>query len=193
MFVEMVHHPTTKGEILMKKRVLSALMALLLLIPAAGSAEEAPMLLESYASRGARQVTFAYPEGCTVEVEDKIGTMVFMDDETYVVVVVTHKGSSGIDEIREAIGDSSLIFALTDGMHLYATHGMLNYPLLTNYDYVEVGLNLPGGVDVVVASQCLYGDTAVYDLLLTIVGSLTDAAPLQTWLEETWIPTVMQE
>ena len=30
-------------------------------------------------------------------------------------------------------------------------------------------------------------------LLLTIVGSLTDAAPLQTWLEETWIPTVMQE
>lgn len=59
--------------------------------------------------------------------------------------------------------------------------------------YVEVGLNLPGGVDVVVASQCRYGDAAVYDLLLTIVGSLTDAAPLQTWLEETWIPTVMQE
>lgn len=59
--------------------------------------------------------------------------------------------------------------------------------------YVEVGLNLPGGVDVVVASQCRYGDTAVYDLLLTIVGSLTDAAPLQTWLEETWIPTVTQE
>ena len=78
-------------------------------------------------------------------------------------------------------------------MHLYATHGMLNYPLLTNYDYVEVGLNLPGGVDVVVASQSLYGDTAVNDLLLPIVGSLTDAAPLQTWLEETWIPTVMQE
>ena len=45
--------------------------------------------------------------------------------------------------------------------------------------YVEVGLNL--------------GDTAVYDLLLTIVGSLTDAAPLQTWLEETWIPSVTQE
>lgn len=59
--------------------------------------------------------------------------------------------------------------------------------------YVEVGLNLPGGVDVVVASQCRYADTAVYDLLLTIVGSLTDAAPLQTWLEETWIPTMMQE
>lgn len=59
--------------------------------------------------------------------------------------------------------------------------------------YVEVGLNLPSGVDVVVASQCRYGDTAVYDLPLTIVGSLTDAAPLQTWLEETWIPTVMQE
>lgn len=56
-----------------------------------------------------------------------------------------------------------------------------------------MGLNLPSGVDVVVASQCRYGDTAVYDLLLTIVGSLTDAAPLQTWLEETWIPTVMQE
>lgn len=59
--------------------------------------------------------------------------------------------------------------------------------------YVEVGLNLPGGVDVVVASQCLYGDTAVYGLLLTIVGSLTDAALLQTWLEETWIPSVTQE
>ena len=59
--------------------------------------------------------------------------------------------------------------------------------------YVEGGLKLPGGVDVVVASQCLYGDTAVYDLLLTIVGSLTDAAPLQTWLEETWIPSLMQE
>ena len=192
MFVEMVHHPTTKGEILMKKRVLSALMALLLLIPAAGSAEEAPMLLESYASRGARQVTFAYPEGCTVEVEDKIGTMVFMDDETYVVVVVTHKGSSGIDEIREAIGDSSLIFALTDDMHLYATHGIPNFPWMGS-DIVEVGINLPGGVDVVVTAQCLYGDTAVYDLLLTIVASLTDAAPLQTWLEETWIPTVMQK
>ncbi len=47
--------------------------------------------------------------------------------------------------------------------------------------------------DVVVASQCLYGDTAVYALLLTIVGSLTDAAPLQTWLEETWIPSVTQK
>lgn len=55
--------------------------------------------------------------------------------------------------------------------------------------YVEVRLNLPGSVDVVVA----FGDTAVYDLLLTIVGSLTDAAPLQTWLEETWIPTLMQK
>ena len=192
MFVEMVHHPTTKGEILMKKRVLSALMALLLLIPAAASAEEAPMLLESYASRGARQVTFAYPEGCTVEVEDKIGTMVFMDDETYVVVVVTHKGSSGIDEIREAIGDSSLILTLSDDMQLYATHGIPNFPWMGS-DIVEVGINLPGGVDVVVTAQCLYGDTAVYDLLLTIVASLTDAAPLQTWLEETWIPTVMQE
>lgn len=59
--------------------------------------------------------------------------------------------------------------------------------------YVEVGLNLPGSVDVVVASQCLCEDTAVYDLLLTIVGSLTDAAPLQTWLEKTWIPSLMQE
>ena len=59
--------------------------------------------------------------------------------------------------------------------------------------YVEVGLNLPGNVDVVVASQCRYGDTAVYDLLLTIVGLLTDAAPLQTWLEEMWIPSVTQK
>ena len=58
------------------------------------------------------------------------------------------------------------------------------------FAYVEVGLNLPGGVDAVVAPSAA---TAVYDLLLTIVGSLTDAAPLQTWLEETWIPTVMQE
>ena len=57
----------------------------------------------------------------------------------------------------------------------------------------RVGLNLPGSVDVVVASQCRYGDTAVYDLLLTIVGLLTDAAPLQTWLEEMWIPSVTQK
>ena len=95
MFVEMVHHPTTKGEILMKKRVLSALMALLLLIPAAGSAEEAPMLLESYASCGARQVTFAYPEGCTVDARDKVGTLVSIDENTSVSVVVTKKGNSG--------------------------------------------------------------------------------------------------
>ena len=181
MFVEMVHHPTTKGEILMKKRVLAALMALLLLIPAAASAEEAPMLLESYASCGARQVTFAYPEGCTVDARDKVGTL-----------VVTKKGNSGIDEIQENIGDSSLILTLSDDMQLYATHGIPNFPWMGS-DIVEVGINLPGGVDVVVTAQCLYGDTAVYDLLLTIVGSLTDAAPLQTWLEETWIPSLMQE
>lgn len=116
MFVEMVHHPTTKGEILMKKRVLSALMALLLLIPAAGSAEEAPMLLESYASCGARQVTFAYPEGCTVDARDKVGTLVSIDENTSVSVVVTKKGNSGIDEIQENIGDSSLILTLSDDM-----------------------------------------------------------------------------
>ena len=116
MFVEIVHHPTTKGEILMKKRVLSALMALLLLIPAAGSAEEAPMLLESYASCGARQVTFAYPEGCTVDARDKVGTLVSIDENTSVSVVVTKKGNSGIDEIQENIGDSSLILTLSDDM-----------------------------------------------------------------------------
>ena len=121
MFVEMVHHPTTKGEILMKKRVLSALMALLLLIPAAGSAEEAPMLLESYASCGARQVTFAYPEGCTVDARDKVGTLVSIDENTSVSVVVTKKGNSGIDEIQENIGDSSLILTLSDDCLLYTS------------------------------------------------------------------------
>lgn len=176
----------------MKKRVLSALMALLLLIPAAGSAEEAPMLLESYASCGARQVTFAYPEGCTVDARDKVGTLVSIDENTSVSVVVTKKGNSGIDEIQENIGDSSLILTLSDDMQLYATHGIPNFPWMGS-DIVEVGINLPGGVDVVVTAQCLYGDTAVYDLLLTIVASLTDAAPLQTWLEETWIPSLMQE
>ena len=97
-----------------------------------------------------------------------------------------------IDEIQENIGDSSLILTLSDDMQLYATHGIPNFPWMGS-DIVEVGINLPGGVDVVVTAQCLYGDTAVYDLLLTIVGSLTDAAPLQTWLEETWIPSVTQE
>lgn len=54
-------------------------------------------------------------------------------------------------------------------MQLYATHGIPNFPWMGS-DIVEVGINLPGGVDVVVTAQCLYGDTAVYDLLLTIVG-----------------------
>lgn len=177
----------------MKERVLSTLLLLLLLLSAAGNAEETPKLLESYASRDSQYVTFAYPEGCTVEVEEKLGTHVFLDAETYAAVIVTEKGQSGIEALQEAIGDSMLILTLSDDMQLYAAHATLHRPLRPECDIVELGVNLPDGTGLLIMSMCPRGETAVYDLLLTIVGSVTDETPLQTWLVETWFPSLTEE
>ena len=150
----------------MKRRIQAMLLCLLLLLPVAGMAEEEPRLVEGYVIRGSQRIAFLYPEGCEIEIEDSIGTAVFLDDGNYVALAIPRGGVSGVDDLLARMLDSEAIVQLSEDMHV---SGIGN-----------VGL----------AAFCDYGTTEVYDLLLTIVSSMTDAALLEEWLTNEWIPYI---
>ena len=60
-------------------------------------------------------------------------------------------------------------------------------------DVVEIGVNLPDSTSLVVCAYCPYGHTEVYELLLTVLESITDTTALEDWLNNIWIPTVTKQ
>ena len=151
-----------------------------------------PATAEGYATRDGQRVSFRYPAYCRMEYEDRIGTVVHLSDTDYVAVVVTEKGVSGVENLHENIANQDVIFSLSDDAHVFASHGDEHHTsfFIRHQDVVEIGLNLPDGTGVIVNSFCEYGHTEIYDVLLTIFGSLTDSAPLEAWLNEVWLPHV---
>ena len=67
-------------------------------------------------------------------------------------------------------------------MKLYATARSISY-----YDFEIAGSD---GTGLIVCAYCPYGHTEVYELLLTVLGSITDKAALKDWLNNVWIPIV---
>ena len=156
-------------------------------------AEDSDILLSTACvSRGSNRVPFQYPEACRMVDEGSIGTYVYLTESDYVTLMIPKKNLSGTEAVREAIGDFGEILELSDSMNVFAVHGDENHrmPFL---DVVEIGVNLPDGTGVMVCTYCPCGQTEVYDLLLTILDSMTDTAVLEDWLNDVWMPMISEQ
>ena len=152
----------------------------------------AASLTAGFVSRGSARVAFQYPAGCKIVDEGSIGTYVYLTENDYVTLMIPKGKLSGTAAVHDYIGDFGDITELSDSMNVFAVHGDANHrmPFL---DVMEIGVNLPDGTGLVVCAYCSYGHTEVYDLLLTVLGSLTDTGALASWLSDVWLPTVTRQ
>lgn len=174
------------------KKHLSILLSLLLLwtsiIP--GLAEEAAEPPLAQVTNGSRTMDFRYPANCEMEEDGSFGTFVHLNDDAYVVVVLLEDGKSVTQFFEESKAPDMEILWLSEEIQLLAWHNNMGYgfPGWPVLDIVEVGVTLADGSSVIVQSTCLAGNTEIYDVLTVILSSVTDAQPLQDWLEDTWLP-----
>ena len=178
----------------MKSRVISLLLtlivALLPILPC--NADEIPAMSTGYVSRGSIRVAFQYPAGCGIVDEGSFGTFVYLTENDYVTLMIPKGQMSGTAAVYDYIGDFGEITELSDSMNVFAVHGDENH-LMSYLDVVEIGVNLPDGTGLIVCAYCPYGHTEVYELLLTVLGSITDTAALKDWLNGVWIPAVTKQ
>ena len=170
---------------------LVAMICVGLLIVFSVCAEETNKLVSCVVTNGAKQAAFLYPDYCYIEDDDTLGVFVYLNDTDYVAISIPNRGLSGTEKLRENIGDDASIHVLTDDMNVFATHGDDNHHR-PNVDIVAVGIDLPDGTGIIANAECNNGTTEIYDVLLTIVDSFTDASTLETWLADEWIPNVLQ-
>ena len=175
----------------MKSRGISLLLMLILtLLPLLSySADEMPYMATSYVSRGPTRVAFQYPGDCEIVDEGSIGTYVYLTENDYVTLMIPKGKLSGTAAVHDYIGDFGEITELSKIMNVFAVHGDENHRM-PYLDLVEIGVNLPDGTGLVVCAYCPYGHTEVYDLLLTVLSSITDTVVLEDWLNDVWIPLV---
>lgn len=175
----------------MATRLMSVVIALVLLFCPYACAEEEP-LYETYTVKdGEKEVTFSYPPGYLIEDEGPpCGVIVRLDAENYAAVSIPRKNKTGTQKLLENIGDEQQIIQLTDDVHVFATHG--DFPLSSYLDIVEVGIDLGKHMGVIVNTTCPYGRTDIYEAAMVIVESLTGDTVFSEWLTETWIPYVSE-
>ncbi len=192
----------------MKKSLSILLMLLVLLTSAACHAEETTQnpesvskLAESYATNGHHEVWFSYPEECEVIVEGKIGTCVFLNETDYVAINLEPERYTLADYISEyednpddgiRLLPECEINILSDEMAVVSIRNEYVGLAETYYDYVMVGVALPDGSFVAAMATCPSENSAktgVYDLFLTILNSMTDATPVENWLNDVWLPS----
>ena len=154
------------------------------------NADSEGSLLTGSVSRGSVTIPFRYPDGCEYEDEGSIGTLVHLNETDYVSLMIPKGKLTGTAAVHDYIGDSGEVTELSDRMNVFAVHGDENHRM-PYLDVVEVGVNLPTGDNVIICAYSSYGNTAVYDLLMTIVHSMLDAEELDAWLVDTWIPFVV--
>ncbi len=170
----------------MKRHITAIVLCLLLLLPMTGMAEEEPRLVEGTVSRGSKQVSFLYPETYREE-EDDIGTFVYLNEIDYITLSIPPRGLSGVESLDDGAGDRSIV--LSDNLHLWAVNGNADGQT-RNIDFVQAGVNLPDGGNVVLTAHTYHGRTAVYQVFLTILSSLTDTTLVEEWLTNEWIPYI---
>ncbi len=145
-----------------------------------------PKLAETYVTNGYREVTFSYPEGYYVLVDGEIGTFVHLNETDYVTIAVLDEGKNPVQDFNETCPDFP-VTVLSDTLSVISFQD--EYMVGRYYDGVEVGVTLADGSNLIVLAQCLAGNTEVYDLLLTILNSMTDATPVENWLNDVWLPS----
>ena len=176
----------------MATRLMSVVIALVLLFCPYACAEEDP-LYETYTIiNGTKEATFSYPQGYTIEDEDPdIAVFVRLNEVNYITVSIPRKNKTGAQQLLENIGDEQKIIQLTDDVHVFGSHGDKSFhPMLTHMDIVEVGIDLGKHMGVLISTNCLYGQTEIYEAAMVIVESLTGDTVFSEWLTETWIPYV---
>lgn len=151
------------------------------------STASTPKLAETYATNGYREVTFSYPEGYYVLVDGKIGTFVHLNETDYVAIVVLDEGKNPVQDFNEKC-PSFPVTVLSDTLSVISFQD--KYMVRRYYDGVEVGVTLADGSNLIVYASCLAGGTDIYDLLLTILNSMTDATPVEEWLNDVWLPSL---
>lgn len=139
---------------------------------------------------GTRAVVFSYPADCKATPDSPSATFIHLNDEAYVVVVLLDEDESITQLFEETKSPEQEIILLAENLRLLSWldkigYGMPGWPVL---DILEVGVTLPDGRSVIVQSTCPDGNTDIYDTLLTILGSITDAAPLADWMARNGIP-----
>ena len=157
-------------------------------------AEEISMQ-ETYAVKdGSKEATFSYPQGCTIEDEGPpLGVIIRLDTENYIAVSIPRKNKTGTQKLLENIGDEQKIIQLSDGVHVFASHGESNHPMLSHLDIIEVGIDLGKNMGIIVNITCPYGQTEIYEAAMMIVESLTEDTVFSEWMTETWIPYIQQQ
>ena len=178
----------------MKSREISLLLTLIVaLLPILScNADEIPAMSTGYVSRGSTRVSFQYPAACEIVDEGSIGTLVYLSESDYISLMIPKGKMSGTAAVHDYIGDFGEITELSETMNVFAVHGDENHRM-PYLDVVEIGVNLPDGTGLIVCAYCPYGHTEVYELLLTVLGSITDTAVLEDWLNGVWIPTVTKQ
>lgn len=154
--------------------------------------DSAVLMNSGYVSRGSTRVAFQYPAGCEIVDEGNIGTYVYLTENDYVTLEILRGKLSGTTAVHDYIGDLGEISELSDSMNVFAAHGDENHRM-PYLDVVEIGVNLPDSTGLVVCAYCPYGHTEVYELLLTVLESITDTTALEDWLNNIWIPTVTKQ
>lgn len=174
---------------MLRKMMLFA-CCLLLMMSFACAGEQ--VLLEYTVTNGAKMVPFLYPASCCIVDDGSLGVFVYLNGAEYVALSIPGRRVSGTEKLRENIGDDSKIRVLTDNMYVFAVHGDENHRR-PDADIVCVGLNLPDGTGIIANADCCYGQTGIYDVLLSIVASMADAEPLKVWLDEEWLPEITEK
>ncbi len=171
------------------KRNLSMLLLLMLLTLSATCLAE-PLLAQALTVNGTRALAFSYPADCQATPDGHFGTYIHLKDDAYVVVVLLEEDTSITQRFEETKAPEMEIIQLAENLHLLpwldmTGYGLPGWPVL---DILEVGVTLPDGRSVIVQSTCPDGDTGIYDVLLTILSSITDAAPLADWMTRIGLP-----
>ena len=153
------------------------------------TSDSTTILNSGYVSRGSTRVSFQYPAACEIVDEGSIGTLVYLSESDYISLMIPKGKMSGTAAVHDYIGDFGEITELSETMNVFAVHGDENHRM-PYLDVVEIGVNLPDGTGLIVCAYCPYGHTEVYDLLITVLSSITNTTVLENWLNNVWIPIV---
>lgn len=179
------------------KKVISLLLTLLLIWTSISCslAEEAPSapneieMAEASLTDGTQTLAFQYPAGCTLEALKSTEALVTLNDDAEVAVVLMESGTDIAAWLQENKYPEAELVPLTENMHLLAYRNFTPVGLgfAPPLDILEVGVTLPGGMGVIVQSTCTSGGTEIYEVLTAVLASITDAQPLEAWLNEVWL------
>lgn len=175
------------------KRSLSMLLWLMMLtirISCLAEPIPEPLLAQALAVNGTRAVAFSYPAACQATPDGHFGTYIHLKDDAYVVVVLLEEGRSITQRFEETKAPETEIIQLAENLYLLPWldnigYGLPGWPVL---DILEVGVALPDGRSIIVQSTFPDGDAGIYDVLLTILASITDATPLADWMTRIGLP-----